>query len=203
MSRHLALKVQHILMYMLHIDKTQIIIVFQVLKCFQMLNLFVTYTDGSNMHTGQAKPQSMNKEYISGKIVLDNSNNKYKFPVLNVSNNFATIGYDAHINTTNYYTINHDFRFTTVQELKTIHTIRELERNQLLTILTMSVQNPQPAGFLLTVNRTNFFYVEGSTAFTVVHTFFLLYTKLIDALIVYLCILKYSCVQRPNYKTNL
>ena len=38
----------------------------------------------------------------------------------------------------------------TVQELNTLHTICELERNQLLTILAMSVQNPQLAGFLLT-----------------------------------------------------
>ena len=52
----------------------------------------------------------------------------------------------------------------TVQELNTLHTICELERNQLLTILAMSVQNPQLAGFLLTGNRSNFLYVEGSTA---------------------------------------
>ena len=39
-----------------------------------------------------------------------------------------------------------------------------LERNQLLTILAMSVQNPQLAGFLLTGNRSNFLYVKGSTA---------------------------------------
>ena len=31
----------------------------------------------------------------------------------------------------------------TVQELNTLHTICELERNQLLTILAMPVQNPQ------------------------------------------------------------
>ena len=52
----------------------------------------------------------------------------------------------------------------TVQELNTLHTICELERNQLLPILAMSVQNPQLAGFLLTGNRSNFLYVEGSTA---------------------------------------
>ena len=52
----------------------------------------------------------------------------------------------------------------TVQELNTLHTICELERNQLLTILAMSVQNPQLAGFLSTGNRSNFLYVEGSTA---------------------------------------
>ena len=96
-------------------------------------------------------------------LVLDTSN-KFIFLALNVSNNFARIDYDAHINTENDYTINHVFRSMTVQELNTLHTICELERNQLLTILAMSVQNPQLAGFLLTRNRSNFLYVEGSTA---------------------------------------
>ena len=50
-----------------------------------------------------------------------------------------------------------------VQELNTLHTKCELERNQLLTVLAMSVQNPQLAGFLLTGNLSNFLYVEGST----------------------------------------
>ena len=52
----------------------------------------------------------------------------------------------------------------TVQDPITLHTICELERNQLLTIHAMSLQNPQLAGFLLTGNRSNFLYVEGSTA---------------------------------------
>ena len=47
----------------------------------------------------------------------------------------------------------------TVQELNTLHTVCELERN--LTILAMSVQNPQLAGFLLIGNRSNFLFVEG------------------------------------------
>ena len=51
-----------------------------------------------------------------------------------------------------------------VQELNTLHTVCELERTQLLTILAMSVKNPQLAGFLFTGNRSNFLYVEGSTA---------------------------------------
>ena len=54
----------------------------------------------------------------------------------------------------------------TVQKLNTLHTICELERNQLLTILAMSVQNPQLAGFLLTGNGSNFLSVERSTACT-------------------------------------
>ena len=130
----------------------------------QFSDLFVTYTDGFNMHTGQPNPHSMTDEYTSGKMVLDTSSNKFIFPVLNVSNNFATIDYDAHINTKIDYTINHVFRSMTVQEPNTLHTLCELERNQFLAILAMSVQNPQLADFLLTENRSNFLYVEGSTA---------------------------------------
>ena len=52
----------------------------------------------------------------------------------------------------------------TVQKRNTLQTKSELEQNQLLTILAMSVQNPQLAGFLLTGNRSNFSYVEGSMA---------------------------------------
>ena len=115
------------------------------------------------MHTGQPNPSSMIHQHISGKIIL-NTSNKYIFPALNVSNNFATTDYDAHINTKIDYTINHVFRSMTVQELNTLHTLFELESKQLLTILAMSVQNPQLAGFLLTGNRSNFLYVEGSTA---------------------------------------
>ena len=99
------------------------------------------------MHTGQLNPQSNLNEYISGKSVLNNSNNKFIFPTLIVSNNFATIEYDAHINTKLDYTINHVFRSMTVQKLSNLHTVCELERTQLRTILAMSVQNPQLPGF--------------------------------------------------------
>ena len=112
------------------------------------------------MHTGQPNPSSIINKYFSGKIVLNNFSNKYVFPALNVSN----IDYDAHINTKIDYTIIHVFRSMTVQELNTLHNVCELERNQLLTILAMSVQNPQLDCFLLTGNRSIFLYVEGSTA---------------------------------------
>ena len=39
----------------------------------QYSDLFVTYEDGFNMHTGQLNPQSMINEVISGKITRDNS----------------------------------------------------------------------------------------------------------------------------------
>ena len=99
-------------------------------------------------------------------MVLDHTSKHYFFRAPNVSNNFATIDLDAHMNTKKDYTINitHVFRSMSVHELITLHTICELERNQLLTILAMSVQNPQLAGVLLTGNRSSFHYVEGSTA---------------------------------------
>ena len=107
------------------------------------------------MHTGQPIPQSRIKEYISGKTLLDSTTKHYVFSALNVSNNFATIDYDDHINPKIDCTVNHVFCSRTVQEPNTLNTICELERNQPLTILALSVQNPQLAGFL---------YFEGSTA---------------------------------------
>ena len=116
------------------------------------------------MHTGQPSPQSIINEHSSGKVVLDSTTKHFVFPALNEYNNFAAIAYDAHIKTKIDYTFNHVFRSMTVQEPNTLHTICELQRNQLLTILAMSVQNPQLAGFLLTGNRSNFLYVECSRA---------------------------------------
>ena len=52
----------------------------------------------------------------------------------------------------------------TIEKLKTLHCISELKQMQLLTILAMSVRNLQPAGYILTVNRSTFLYVESSTA---------------------------------------
>ena len=105
---------------------------------------------------GQPRPYSIIDQKISGKIQFDTSNQKYLFPALNVSNNFATLDYGAHINTKIGFTINNVFKSMTVQELNTLHTVYELERSQMLTILAMSVKNPQLAGFLLTGNRSIF-----------------------------------------------
>ena len=116
------------------------------------------------MNTGQPRPHSRIDQRISGQIQYDNTNKNNIFPALNISNNFATLDYDAHINTKIDFPINHVFKSMSVQELNTLHTVCELERTQLLTILAMSVKNPQIAGFLLTGNRSNFLYVERSTA---------------------------------------
>ena len=108
------------------------------------------------MHTGQTNPHSLINEHISGKLNLDRQK-KNVFPALNVFNNFATIEYGAHIITKFNYTINHVSLSMTVQDLNTLHTVCELERNHLLAILAMSVKNPLLAGFLLSRIRSNFF----------------------------------------------
>ena len=127
-------------------------------------DIFVTYLDGFEMKIGQLRPHSIIDQNISGRIQFNTSDQKYKFPALNVSNNFATLDYDAHINTKIDFTMNHLFKSMAVQEINTLHTVCELERTQLLTILAMSVKNPQLAGLILTGTRSNFLYVEGYTA---------------------------------------
>ena len=131
------------------------------------------------MNNGQPRPHSILDQKISGKIQFDTSNKKYIFPALNVSNNFATLDYDAHINTKNDFTINHVFKPMTVQELKTLHTVCELERTQLLTILAMSVKNPQLAGSLLTGRMLK----DLQNGYMIALTLYQLYTKQTNALI--------------------
>ena len=80
------------------------------------------------MNNGQPRPHSVVDQIISGRIQFDTSNQKYIFPALSVSNNFATLDYDAHINTKIDFTINHVFISMTVPEIKTLHTVWELER---------------------------------------------------------------------------
>ena len=133
--------------------------------------MFVTYTEGFNMQTGKHNPlqlpqdeqyNQLTTQLKSGKLF--HTKDKLLFPALNSSSNFATIDYEAHINTKLDYSKNHVFKSMSVAELNTLHTICEVERTQLFPILAMSVKNPQLAGFLLTQNRSNFLYVKGSTA---------------------------------------
>ena len=114
----------------------------------QYEHIFVTYLDGFDMNTGQPRPHSMIDQRISGQMQYDNTNKKLIFLALSISNNFATLDYDAHINTKDDFTIYHVFKSMSVQELNTLHTVCELERTQLLTIFAMSVKNPQLVGFV-------------------------------------------------------
>ena len=124
------------------------------------------------MHTGKRNtlqlPQNEQYNQLINQLIPRisiHTQDKFLFPALNSSNNFATTDYEAHINTKIDYFINHVFKSMSVAEHNTfpLHTNCEVERTQLLTILAMSVKNPQLAGFLLTQNHSNFLYVEGST----------------------------------------
>ena len=64
-------------------------------------DIFVTFLDGFDMNNGQPRPHSIIDQNISGRKQFDTSNQKYIFPALNVSDSFATLDYDAHINTKN------------------------------------------------------------------------------------------------------
>ena len=90
----------------------------------------------------------MINEHIAGGIVFDVSNNQVILPALNVSNNFATIECDAHINKQIDYTINQVFRSMTVQELNTLHAVCELEQNQHLTTLQCQYKTLNMLDFL-------------------------------------------------------
>ena len=80
------------------------------------------------MNNGQPRPHSIIDQNISGRIQFDTSNQNYIFPALNVSNIFANLDYDAHVNTKIDFTKNHVFKSITVQDLNTLHTKCELER---------------------------------------------------------------------------
>ena len=67
------------------------------------------------MNIGKPRPHSIIDQKISGKIQFDTSNQKYIFPALNVSNNFAILDYDAQFNTKIDFTLNHVFKSMTVQ----------------------------------------------------------------------------------------
>ena len=57
------------------------------LNSIQYSDVFVTYHDGFNMHTGQPNPESITNENISGKRISDNIKQHYNFPALNGSKN--------------------------------------------------------------------------------------------------------------------
>ena len=75
---------------------------------------------------------------------------------MNDSNRFGTIDYDACLNTKVDYRINLVFKPMTIQELNALHHICELRTAQLVTILAMSVQNPEIAVKLRTGNALTF-----------------------------------------------
>ena len=88
--------------------------------------------------------------------------NSYHFPPLNDTISFGTVVYDAHIESKIVYSINHVFKSLPKKERNAMNHICALERQQLLTILAMSVQKPHFAGYLLIGNLSTSLYRSSS-----------------------------------------
>ena len=122
----------------------------------------VSYRESFKMKTGNENPivadkeSSFIQEPTSSPLVFDSVKNKYNFPPVVASNSFGTLDYDVQIKTKIDFSVNHVFISMSIPELNTIHHICELEPTQLLTIIAMSVENPQLAAYLLTGNRSKF-----------------------------------------------
>ena len=102
------------------------------------------------MHSGKRNPLQLPdvEQYTrhSAQLISDKSNQT----LFSCSSNYsATIDFEAHVNTKKDYSKIHVCKTMSVVELITLHTICEVERTQLLTILAMSVKNPPLAGFFL------------------------------------------------------
>ena len=85
-------------------------------------------------------------------LVFESSKINFFLP-LKDSSTFGTVETDAHISIKVDFCINHLFQSLTIQKLNTFHHICELRRTQMLTVLAMSVQNPQLARYILTGSR--------------------------------------------------
>ena len=133
-------------------------------------DLSVIYRGGFKKNIGNNNPIDVAEEpsftqiSTTSPLLFDSVNNTNYFPSFIDSLCFSTVDYNAHTNTETYRSINHVFSCLTIQGMNTIQHICELERTQLLTLLAMSAQNLQLAGYLSTVNRSNFLHEEGSTS---------------------------------------
>ena len=111
----------------------------------QYPELFITYEEGFNMHIGNPLQLLEVEQYTKLSTQLNSrklvhTQKKLFLPALNSSNNFATFEYEAHIFTKTDYSIIRVFKTMSVAKLKFLHTVCEVERTQLMTIIAMSVR---------------------------------------------------------------
>ena len=109
------------------------------------LDWFLTNYEGFKLDTGNksafvaAKKPSVTQSRMLSLLVFYSVKNKHDFLLLNGSNSFITVAYDAYIETTIDYFVNHVFRYMTIHELYALQHISEQEGTQLLTTLALSV----------------------------------------------------------------
>ena len=128
----------------------------------QYLELITTYLEGFNMSTANKNPivvaedLSFSQQPRSSLLVFDSVKSKWNFHPPNDSNSFGTVDYDAQVFANIDFSMNHVLKSMSTHELDTLDHICEIERTQLQTILAMSVQILQLAGYLLTGKSSNF-----------------------------------------------
>ena len=133
------------------------------------LGIFVIYREWINMETGFKNLNNVDEETsfsqscMSSPLVFESVSNIKVISATEWFKRFSSVDKGVHKNKKTEYSINHVFLSTNVQELKTIHHICWLEERHLLTVLAVSLQNPQIAGYILAESRNNFLYVEAST----------------------------------------
>ena len=120
------------------------------------------------MNTGNENPMFFNEASLFSQcsrsfiFVFDSVRNETFFLLLNISNSFSTLDFDAHIQTALGSSVNRLFEPIARQEQNTSYYICDLERTQTLTKIATYSHNPQNAGCYLAGDRSKFFYVEGS-----------------------------------------
>ena len=150
----------------------------------QYEDIFIKYAGGFDMQTGKPRAQQTFDNPIAWQ---ENQVYKSEPPLLTIDERsktiktsdpyikqylqnkahstfqFGTVDVPAHFNSKIDYTVNHIYEIMTTSEINTLTQICELERTQILTILSLAQTNPYMAGFLLTGNRSNFVHIEGAS----------------------------------------
>ena len=137
----------------------------QPLKTTSSQNLFVRYDGGFDVATGKkiqiswtADPKQMEHDAIAVKL----HNRNLIDPITNQT--VAVIDYDTHLNLKIDYMMYSAARKSRYAEIEILKKQCENERILRFTILTLAIQDPIMAGYLLTGKRDQFLTMEGSIA---------------------------------------
>ena len=116
-------------------------------------DFFIHYSGRFDMNTGQPKKLHQNQPTIT-KLRIEGDDEI----------DFRNLQYDVHLGAKFDYFLHRTNLNIHAFQVKIIQNQCELERTQMLTILTMALENTRLAGYLLTGNRSMFLDTDGSVA---------------------------------------
>ena len=116
-------------------------------------DFFIHYSGGFDMNTGQPRSPHHNQPTVI-KLRIEGDNEIDSRNLL----------YDVHLGAKFDYILHRTNLNIHASQVKLIQNQCELERTQMLTILTMALENTRLAGYLLTGNRSMFLDTDGSVA---------------------------------------